>query len=564
MNRVIVKAATLEEKRTGEKYIRLVFPFNKTLIEEIKKIIGRKFNEKDKSWHIPLSLTNCFKVQELKFQIHDDLKRWANYKWKKLNRPITIDKIEGFNGTLKKFQKEGVVGIERFDGETLLADDMGLGKTIQSLAWSLLHDDLKPVIIVCPSTLKGNWKLEIQEFLPDKTIQVLSGQTPYFLSKSDFYIINYDILRFWVKNLKNKLPKILIIDEAHYASNPGALRSMAVMKLRKGIPHVISCTGTPIENHVKELWNIVRIINPSLFPDHRQFMWRYGNPKMKKGFWTFEGVSHAEELNQILRENIMIRRLKSEVEEQLPEKTFSIIPLKITNRIRYDNAENNYIDFVLKDFDQELRKKVKSMDDLYTLDLQKVEKIKQKIVDKASNHLGQRTKLKTLCSEGKTREVIKWIYDFLESGNKLLIFAIHKKIIERIYGEFKNISVKIDGSTPQNKRQDIVKQFQTNDKIKLFIGNMIAAGVGLTLTAAHHVAIIEYPDKPGLVQQSIDRAHRIGAKFTVHVHLLAAEDTIEESIAKLLKEKQKIINSVIDGKYDRKEMFTAMEKLLTS
>ena len=155
--------------------------------------------------------------------------------------------------------------------------------------------------------------------------------------------------------------------------------------------------------------------------------------------------------------------------------------------------------------------------------------------------------LKMIAAQGKMNQVISWVKDFLETDEKLIIFAINKVIVKTLMDAFP-FAVKIDGSTTKAKRNDAVKSFQNDPKCRLFIGNMKAAGIGLTLTAASKVAIVQFPWNPGELVQAEDRAHRITQKEKVTIYKFVAKSTIEERIVNLLKHKQIEIDKIIDGK----------------
>jgi SWI/SNF-related matrix-associated actin-dependent regulator 1 of chromatin subfamily A len=188
-------------------------------------------------------------------------------------------------------------------------------------------------------------------------------------------------------------------------------------------------------------------------------------------------------------------------------------------------------------------------------------KLKQLQDDKENriNILTQIEILKQLAVQGILLQAISWIEDFLETGEKLIVFATHKFVIDSLMETFPNISVKIDGSVPTNKRQQIVDKFQKDKKIKLFIGNIKAAGIGITLTAASSVAFLELPWTPGELVQAIDRTHRIGQKKLVNVYFLIAANTVLQKIAKLLDKKRKVLNSILDGGIsDNKSLFAEL------
>ncbi|MBU2685604.1 MAG: SWF/SNF helicase family protein, partial [Gammaproteobacteria bacterium] len=157
-------------------------------------------------------------------------------------------------------------------------------------------------------------------------------------------------------------------------------------------------------------------------------------------------------------------------------------------------------------------------------------------------------KLKQLAVKGKIKASIEWISDFLESGEKLIIFTTHTSTLDLLQKEFGNISVRLDGSTSQKNRQNVVDAFQNDDKVRLFLGNVKAAGIGITLTAASNVAFMELPWTPGDASQAEDRAHRIGQADSVSIWYLIAQDTVEEIIATILSNKQKTLDAVLDGK----------------
>ena len=156
-------------------------------------------------------------------------------------------------------------------------------------------------------------------------------------------------------------------------------------------------------------------------------------------------------------------------------------------------------------------------------------------------------KLKQLAVQAKLDHALNWIADFLDSDEKLVVFAVHKFVIDAIMERFKNVAVKLDGSVSGTDRQLVVDKFQDDAKTRLFVGNIKAAGIGITLTAASNVAFLEFPWTPGDLSQGEDRCHRIGQKFTVNVYYLLAQNTIEETIALLLDEKRKVLDKVLDG-----------------
>lgn len=514
-----------EKKATLEKgQIKIMFPFDYDTLATVKSIPGRRFqgDKYPKHWTAPLSKEAVKILKDAKFEIDPEITKSLED-----NTPKEIKTIEipTFKRTLFPYQKDGVAFIESRNGRALLGDEMGLGKTIQALAWLELHPEKRPAIIVCPAHLKINWAREAEAGLSKPDVEILQGKTPYQVKK-DIVIINYDILSSWVEELQKSNPQVLIFDEGHYIKSNKAQRTKAVKKLAKKIPHVIALSGTPIVNRPIESWNILQVINKTVFPNYMEFARTYCDAKHNGFGWDFSGASNKEKLHQILTDTVMIRRKKADVLPELPDKLFSFIPMEMDNEKEYFKAEMNFIRF-LKDT--------------------KGEEAAQKAGQ--AEHLVKIEALKQLAVKGKMKQAIQWIRDFLETnGNKLVVFAVHKVVVDALMDEFKDIAVKVDGSLSGTQRDESVQAFQENPNAKLFVGNIQAAGTGLTLTAASAVAFLELPWTPGELAQASDRCHRIGQKDTVNVYYLLADNTIEMEIAQLLDEKKAVLNAVLDGK----------------
>jgi len=534
VERVIIREALLNS--AGKIEIRFTFEWN--VLDSVKTIPGRKFDPVTKHWSAPISIDAVEVLKKHNFKIAKEIIEQIGVPEEKVEELSEIE-ISGLKRTLFPFQKKGVAFIESRKGRALIADEMGLGKTIQAIAWTALHPELKPVIIVCPASVKLNWAREIRETISGaNNIQVINGGDTSQELYGDYIIINYDVLgnkyngrkeitrTGWVDFLIELNPKIMIFDEAHYIKSGTALRTKGTRKLAKKIPHVIALSGTPIVNRPVEGFNIAQIVNKNVFPDFWKFAHTYCGAKHNGFGWDFTGATKTEELHEKLSSTFMVRRKKSEVLTDLPDKLYSFIPLELNNEIEYKKAENDFIAY---------------------LKGTKGEKAAEKA--KQAEHLAKIETLKQLASSGKIKQAVSWIKDFFETnGDKLVVFATHKKIIDALMEEFKEISVKIDGSVSSTDREYAVQAFQNDKSIRLFVGNIQAAGVGITLTAASAVAFIELPWTPGDLVQAEDRCHRIGQNNNVNIYYLLANGTIEEKIAALLDEKKKVLSQVLDGK----------------
>jgi len=216
--------------------------------------------------------------------------------------------------------------------------------------------------------------------------------------------------------------------------------------------------------------------------------------------------------------------------QDLPDKIYTYMPMELDNQKTYRKAEKDFIRFVK-------------------------EHRGEKAAKKASNAqaLAEIEGLKQLAVQGKMKQGIEWIKNLIDTNGKLVVFAVHKFVIDALMEEFGDIAVKVDGSVSGADREKAVDAFQNDEGVRLFVGNIQAAGVGLTLTAASTVAFLELPWTPGDLSQAEDRCHRIGQKDSVNIYYLLASGTIEEEIAKLIDRKRKVLDAVLDGRQTEEE-----------
>jgi len=410
------------------------------------------------------------------------------------------------------FQRAGLEFLEMTGGRAIIADDMGLGKTIESLSYLQIHPELRPAIIVCPASVKFNWRNEINQWLTT-TENVVVVNKKEDISKASIIIINYDILGKWLPVLSGK---IVIFDESHMLKNSKATRTKAAVELSQRVNHIIELTGTPLLNRPVELFSQLNIVNPKAYPAFFPFAKKYCNAHETKFGWDFTGSSRIKELAEELRV-FMIRRTKEQVLTELPPKRRSKVLLPISNRKDYDSA-----------FAEFKAWRAAEEKPYYEHVLRWIESLKQ------------------YCTKGKLEAGKLWVKEFLETGNKLVLFATHKETIDFFIQEFKDCAVKIDGSTSQAERERAVYLFQKDEGTRLFIGNIKAAGIGITLTSASNVAFIEMDWSPALHDQAEDRCNRIGQKTSVNCYYLLAENTFDEDICRMLENKSEVIDQVLE------------------
>lgn len=428
---------------------------------------------------------------------------------------------------LKPYQREGSRAIYDFGGRALLADEMGLGKTIQVLNY-VVKTKQRLTVVVCPASLKLNWEREAAHHV-GLLSDVLEGRRipkrkRAISARHPIIIVNYEILHYWIDYLKELKPTCLVIDEAHYVKNRKSQRYEAVKEMASVCKRIVAVSGTPLTNNPAELWPTLNILLPEQFSSFFKFAFRWCKPKKLPWGWSYGGARDLEKLHAKLKKLCMIRRLKKDVLKDLPPKVRQVVPMYLRNRKEYDLAANDFLNWLNRVSPERARKAKKAQ---------------------AVTRVGY---LLRLAARLKKDFVFDWIDNYLESSErKLVVFTKHRKMVEMLKERYGRRAVVVDGSVKGEKRQQAVDQFQRNPQVRVFIGNIKAAGVGLTLTAADTCVFADLPWTPGDLVQAEDRIHRIGQKSTAFIYYLVARDTIEERLCKILREKQSILEGVLDG-----------------
>ncbi len=417
-------------------------------------------------------------------------------------------------------QKEAIEKLLKND-KFILADDMGLGKTTSTIIASL-ESGAKKVLIICPASLKINWEREIKNYT-EKSIYICEGKK---YEEADYVITNYDILKNFhdPKEKDNSLIlktnfDLVIIDEAHYVSNAQAQRTKIIMDLTKNIKKLWLLTGTPMTSRPMNYYNILKLIDSPVSQNWMAYAIRYcagyqfrvGNKKV----WNVTGASNLEELRERTSRQIL-RRLKTDVLD-LPEKIITPVYLRLKSRL-YEGLMGEYYDWYNNRQDES-----KSLSIQFT----------------------KLTKVRQVIAEEKIPTTIELAENIIEQGKKVIIFSNFTDPIKKIYEHFGKSAVYLDGSTSKVGRQEAVDKFQTNDKIKVFCGNLKAAGVGLTLTEGEAVIMNDLSFVPAEHAQAEDRAYRYGQKNNVSIFYPLFENTIEGVIYDILIKKKQIIGTVM-------------------
>lgn len=405
----------------------------------------------------------------------------------------------------------------------LLGDPMGVGKTIQAIGYMNLNN-IKGVAISCPASLVLNWKEELEKWLVyDVKIQIINSGKDVIKEDSDIVIGSYNMLSNPKINKQLKEINLLICDESHYIKNPKAQRTKAILGssgLMERAKESIFISGTQMLNRPIELFPIIDGACPvaigfrNWFQYAQDFCGAYHD-----GFgWNVQGASNMKELGQRLRAYMMVRRRKEKVLPQLPGKTSKIVHL---------------------DPNPAAKKVIKKMAafSLKEIESKKGATIGFEGLSEARRELGIQ----------KAPIALKYIKDKLEGEDeKVILFAHHKDVITLLEEGLKDYGVvSVKGGMSKEKRHEAVKRFQNDDNVRVFVGSIQAAGVGLTLTAASYVAFIEASWVPGENQQAADRADRIGQKNHVLVEFLTFAGSLDDDVLRAHIKKNKVIKAVM-------------------
>lgn len=455
---------------------------------------------------------------------------------------------------LYPYQKRGVRDLhEYFDGRALLADEQGLGKTLQALyyAWKYLPEDPPgPIVIVVPATGKTNWKRQAAEHLGLR-VTVLSHQKvpDHYLAgglvepQNEIFVINYDILdqprrkgedrdirRSWWKFLRDLNPRLIIADEGHNLKNVSALRTKAFRKMCKGVRRVIIATGTPLTNRPYELYPLLNILRPDLFSSRFAFAWEYCEPVKKPWGWEFKGAKNLDKLHDILLDTCMIRRLKRDVFDQLPEITWAVnlIELSKKDKEEYDEAVEDFIKWLTK-ISPELARRAAKAEEM--------------------SRLGY---LRRLVGRLKVPHVAAWAEDFLqETDERLLLFAQHHAVTGPLMDHFGDAAVLVNGEVTGADRDRAFDRINDlKNRVRLGVLNIDAGGVVWSCRTASNVAFPELPWTPGQLSQAAARVHGVGRGVPgspAFAHLMVARGTIDEKMCKILQSKQAVLDQTLDG-----------------
>ena len=442
-------------------------------------------------------------------------------------KDVVIDYSKYGNRPPLEHQKEAIQKLCE-NKKFILADDMGLGKTTSTII-AALETGAKKILIICPASLKINWQREIENY-SDRPTSIIEGKK---WEDADFVIINYDIIKNF-HDEKNKKDSIIlnskfdlvIIDEAHYIQNKQAQRTKLINDMVKNVDRLWLLTGTPITSRPINYFNILNLIDSPVALNWMAYVKRYCNGYQfkagKRKVWNVSGASNLEELRDRTTP-LVLRRLKENVLD-LPDKIITPVYLRLKSK-EYESLMGDYYDWYDKGGES----------DSMTLQFTKLTQVRQCIANE------------------KTSSTIELCENIIEQGKKVIVFTNFTRSLETILGHFGKKAVRLDGSMSQKDRQESVDKFQNDENVMVFVGNIKAAGTGLTLTAGEAVVMNDLSFLPSDHSQAEDRAYRIGQKNNVLVYYPLYENTIEGIVYDILRKKKDIIETVMGDNMNSSE-----------
>ena len=523
------------------------------MLSLVKSIPRRVFDNETKKWYIPATEENIESlvqsgwraskksaVQEAPVQMFGSVpvpKKYAEYASKPEELPegnpseaqkqkidaFLLDSTRDLIPGLRNYQVDFVKFAAIRNGRVALGDGMGTGKSLQSLAW-LCYNRSFPALIVVNAPTKLQWEKEYRKWISKVPgcpcrVQILSGTKTKRLDKSSSYIINWDILHHWQDELATTGFECLIGDEAQAIGNPDSKRALAFRHLAAVIPECIVMSGTPARSKPAQFWTMMSCVEPQMFPNYKAYLWRYTNVKSTPWGISFDGARNVQELHSKLV-SVMLRRTKEEVMKDLPPKILDVVPLEA------DSEE-------LEEYNSE-EAEIGNLDGI-----------------EARERLANLTRTAYAV---KRKSLLNWVRCFMESDEKLLLFAWHRDVVDSLHEELKEFCpAKIYGGVSLQQREAEKERFISDPDCRIMVCNIQSGGTGIDgfQKVCCNVAFAEFAATSTDMEQAEDRLHRGGQERPVTVYYLIATGTIDEDMAEMLDQKKKVLASVLDGKEEK-------------
>ena len=461
-----------------------------------------------------------------------DKKYTAALKRMKEAEKLVPEVPSGLKADLRDYQLDGfrwMAKLDHWGAGACLADDMGLGKTVQTIAFLLYKAAAGPSLVVAPTSVIMNWQRELERFAPalkpvvfneaDDRKAAIDSAEAY-----DVVLMTYGLMAKEQKQISSVKWNVVCLDEAHTIKNRDTKMSAAAMSINAGSRIIL--TGTPVQNYLGELWNLFQFINPGLLGNFEQFSSKFIAP-IANG-----DRDRQSQLKRIIQP-FLLRRTKSEVVEELPEKT------DITRLIELSPAET----VVYETMREDAKSKLESEGKVNVNALAAITRLREAACAMPLVRKGWKEE------PTKISALMELVQEIVSGGNSVLVFSQFTGFLDIVSSALTSAGIShfyLNGTTPMKRRQEMVSDFQHGAR-PVFLISLKAGGLGLNLTGANYVIHMDPWWNPAIEQQATDRAYRIGQQQNVTVYHLIAKGTIEEKILRLHKVKQNLADSILEG-----------------
>jgi SNF2 family DNA or RNA helicase len=533
-------------------WIFITFPYEKVIINSVKKIPSITWNAKNRAWRAPTtSVNDVIKwAKYFNIEVSDELEVLSKKVTGDIGRLVDASRsvdaeitIASLKADLLPYQRAGVSYASNAR-RTFIADEMGLGKTLQAIATIEYVQDSYPAVVVCPPSLILNWQAEYNRWLPDRRVAVVTNRKDFPENGTyDVVVVGYSNITKWEKELSRH--RSYVFDESHYCKTVTAQRTKSAQKIAKSAPKegiVLCLTGTPVTNRPSEYASQLDILGRlKEFGGLWGFYRRYCNAYQDSfGQWNISGHSHLDELNDKLRGVCYIRRTKDQVLSELPPVIHSpvVVEGSAAAMKEYKKAEADIVKYLVdraKEIARELGEPVGSA------------AVIARIKTESNEHLVRLSVLRRISARAKMPVVEEWVQQRIDDGKKVVIAAHHRDIVDELARKFGNL--RIQGGMSVEEVEEQKRKFQTLpvSEAPVIVLSIQAAKTGHTLTSAQDVLFVELPWTPADVDQTYSRCHRLGQKGSVVATYMLTDGTIDEEIYSLIERKRSVVNVATDG-----------------
>lgn len=502
----------------GEK-IHLSFPYDRAVIDSISQLPGYSYDSSNCKHYLEPTPESLTRLVGWSFSVEGDTTSvFESFEKKWLD--MTVNNLKSLDGSMKarEYQIDGVKFLKHNKGKGLIADSPGIGKSVQAMLFCKQIDMTNlPAVIVVPASIKEQWR-RIWKAWVGTPVEVLYGQTPHEIPDNTSVIINWDLLHFWRRHILEKDFQTFIADECQNISSSSARRTIAAQRVARRIKNFVALSGTPITAKPGQFWVVLNLIAPKVFPSERKFqkehcviIYSMGRESEKRG-----GRSLGKLYKKLAP--LMIRREIKDVLKDLPKE---LPPIKVP--IEIDDVEEY----------EELEKEL-----LNTVDLKILKNQMEELLWSSFSF--------------KRAGCVRWIKDFLTSGEKLVVGCVHHSVMEYLKEHFPD-AILFHGKISAKQKEKNKEKFINSDANLMIAQITTLTGVDGFQDVCNNCAVCELPWHPSTIDQFKGRFYRSGQQNMVNMYYLLAAGTVDEMMAEMLDRSTNIFNTLVRGKQTKPE-----------